>query len=429
MTTYYNLEKANDGSIKLWSDLSVTEVYRYNYNVLRKGLPDIAVNNPFIVYILCKKGIFEKDTIYIGKSKNGLRDRPIAHEDKSPDWNYCYVLTESGSLLNDGYIQYIEDQITEKARNTNRFTITTNQTTKDTINDREKRRVNPLLSNLVEMLDILGLDLITAGTANNTVTPSDNSNRVLKYHVVLKHGKVANRYAEGIHDFSTGTFTLLKGSKLTPVADYSERYRGHNYKKYCQYIDEGKITKEGIVMEDLTFGGPSTPTIWYGGGDGDCYHDCYADDGRTLYKVREDLGLGLSGDTPDSNKSTDLGLDGKTNYHVTLVGKGFEKVRHAEGTYDFATNTFILLAGAELCPPELYVSSYKSNWLENAIKEGKVINNVTVNDLVFRGPSTPCSLYMGMYVNGYEYCKTDDNSLLSQVRKNLGIAVTTRDRR
>ena len=66
----------------------------------------------FVVYILLGKNNNGKDVIYVGKSKNGLKNRPTAHEDKYPNWTVCYILTQfkERTFFNDGSIQYLEDE-------------------------------------------------------------------------------------------------------------------------------------------------------------------------------------------------------------------------------------------------------------------------------------------------------------------------------
>ena len=541
-TEFYNLDQYDNGSIKLWSNRIKAEVYRFKYKTIReKSSVNPPVKNNFIVYILYQSRVEDKGLIYVGKSKNGMKDRPTSHEDISTDWEYCYVLTESGTLFNDGSIHYIEDRIFEKARETNRFQLETSQTTKDTINSRDKRSIDPYLEDFIGMLEVLGLDLTTSHQEGSNdkeqlqkrIQLLDNDNLELRrrlrlqgeqeadlkeqlvkmqegkkvveeelkrkeieigkieeenselrknigllkeqkellevqlkefqekqkvtevlqkvgkgveedprhicdsshvisegegtfrYHVVLKDNKVKDRKAEGIFDFRDNSLTLFKGSQLAPIDTYLEQRKvGTPYKKYKEYIANGLVSKEGIVLQDMRFNGPSQATILYGGGYGDCWHACYVDDGRTLFQVREDLGLGLKGDIsgPDSTS----GLDGRTKYHVTLVGKGYEKVRHAEGTYDFATNTFILLAGAELCPEELCTDSfwglhaYKS--LKRSIDLGEVVDAVTTKDLKFKGPSTPSSWYLGRSTNGFTSCIADDGRTLMKIREELGMS-------
>lgn len=69
-------------------------VYRFPYQNLKSKESSFEIENPFVVYILLGKNNNGKDVIYVGKSKNGLKNRPTAHEDKYSNWTECYILTQ-----------------------------------------------------------------------------------------------------------------------------------------------------------------------------------------------------------------------------------------------------------------------------------------------------------------------------------------------
>lgn len=73
---------------------SSTLIYRIPYQNLNSKDELFSIDNPFIVYILFGKNESGKDVIYVGKSKNGLKNRPTSHEDKYDKWTYCFVLTQ-----------------------------------------------------------------------------------------------------------------------------------------------------------------------------------------------------------------------------------------------------------------------------------------------------------------------------------------------
>ena len=161
MNKFYNIEIEDDNFINISNPNSKTLCYRMNYTDLKSDKYDKKINNPFIVYILQKKNNNDKDTLYIGKSKNCISYRPKSHN--NIDWDMCYVLTQVNdrTILNDGTIQYLEDQLTDIAKKTNCYNIETRQTTKDTANDKDKYHCNEFLKEALEMLYILGLDLKT----------------------------------------------------------------------------------------------------------------------------------------------------------------------------------------------------------------------------------------------------------------------------
>ena len=100
-------------SVEISEATSSLLVYRIPYQNLSAGADEpIKIKNKFIVYILFGENNDGQDVIYVGKSTNGLKNRPTSHDDKFDNWTYCYVLTqfEERTFFNDGTIQYIEDK-------------------------------------------------------------------------------------------------------------------------------------------------------------------------------------------------------------------------------------------------------------------------------------------------------------------------------
>lgn len=161
MSTLYTVEINDNNSITVSKPSSTTLCYRINYSELKSGEHGLEIKNPFIVYILHGKNYEGKDYLYIGKSKNGILNRPQSHENMNIKWDMCYVLTQfvERTMLNDGTLQYIEDIITEKAKETKCFEVKTKQTTKGAANKSDKYMCKLFLEDVLDMLDILGLDL------------------------------------------------------------------------------------------------------------------------------------------------------------------------------------------------------------------------------------------------------------------------------
>ena len=111
----YNVITLGDRIIEISQPSSTTLVYRLPFEKVGKKTADIIQNN-FIVYILFGRNAKGKDVVYVGKSKNNIISRPRQHKDKFSDWTDCYVLTQfkERTFLNDGTIQYLENQISTK---------------------------------------------------------------------------------------------------------------------------------------------------------------------------------------------------------------------------------------------------------------------------------------------------------------------------
>lgn len=153
----------SDHSVEMTKPNSTIRIYRISYSDLCRNHMAFTIPNRFIVYILFGKNDEGKDALYIGKSKNGLTNRPTAHEDKYVNWTECFILTQfnAGTFFNDGVIQYLEDLITKQARQTNSYQLTTMVTITGTVNETEREDCREYLEEAYKMLDVLGLDLLT----------------------------------------------------------------------------------------------------------------------------------------------------------------------------------------------------------------------------------------------------------------------------
>ena len=168
--SYYTVRSDRTHSIEMYKSMSNILVYKIPYEVIKNKTMELKIENRFIVYILYGENNSGKPVIYVGKSKNGVSNRPQSHEDKYSNWSVCYILTsqELRSFFNDGTIHYIEDKVKMKVTETNRFINTTEKTTKGTANRRDMFNCDEYLREVYDMLYILGLDLITVDSLFDT---------------------------------------------------------------------------------------------------------------------------------------------------------------------------------------------------------------------------------------------------------------------
>lgn len=118
-----------------------------------------------------------KDILYVGKSKNGIDNRPVSHEDKNTEWSYCYVLTnhKENTFLHDGAVQYIENAICERINELdNRYDNKTKQTSGETVNQNETAHCDRYINECYDMLFCLGLDLYENAIDNKETNINEN---------------------------------------------------------------------------------------------------------------------------------------------------------------------------------------------------------------------------------------------------------------
>jgi len=161
MANKYMVKTNDKNCIEMTKPNSSIIVYKIPYKEMKNRVVDVNITNRFIVYILVGKNTDGKDIIYVGKSKNGIDNRPTAHEDENKKWKICYVLTTFAerTFFNDGTIMYIEDQINQRLRTLDMYENTTKVTTSDTTNIFDKEFCDEYIEEVYKMLYILGLDL------------------------------------------------------------------------------------------------------------------------------------------------------------------------------------------------------------------------------------------------------------------------------
>ena len=142
----YNITRNGLGYI-ISKPLSTIKIIRLPYNNIKSF-----DYQSFLVYILVKN-----NNIYVGKSKNGVLNRPTSHPN---NWDLVYFIIDESNLFNDGIIQYLENVINNKINLTDAYNNQTQLTNHDTINESEYEYISHELIEIYYMLYGLGLDLI-----------------------------------------------------------------------------------------------------------------------------------------------------------------------------------------------------------------------------------------------------------------------------
>lgn len=255
----------NGRSVEISKSNSSTLVYRIPYqNIKNKEEPfPFEIKNSFVVYILFGKNDGGKDVIYVGKSKNGLKNRQTSHDDKYDRWTYCYILTQINerTFFNDGTIQYIEDKLSNRFNSLGSFINTTKNTNTGTANLNDEVDCNEYLDEVYQMLDVLGFDLITHSTIkedkealeNLDVEENMDDNTCIPngiYYLERKIKREKNKSFKATMKVSDGSFIVLAGSMICPSEGAGLSTSIINKR------NEAHIEKD-ILKEDIVFNSPS----------------------------------------------------------------------------------------------------------------------------------------------------------------------------
>ena len=259
-------------------------VYRIPYqNLSDNANESVKIKNKFIVYILFGENKEGADVIYVGKSTNGLKTRPTSHGDKFNNWTYCYVLTqfEERTFFNDGTIQYIEDKVNKRVNDLNHYKNTTKVTNAGTANSFDMEDCDAYLAKAYEMLDVLGLDLITYSDNDNEAIDMDNDSQgsdVIPagiYTLKRKIKRWGNKTAKATMQVAGGKFIVLKGSDFCP-------------NEGCGLIDAVRIKRENaevlneVLQEDVVFRSPSGASSFVIGSSSNGWRAWKNSDGQSI---------------------------------------------------------------------------------------------------------------------------------------------------
>lgn len=272
-------------SVEISKANSTTLVYRIPYLTLLQGGSAFLVDNNFIVYIL----VSDDKKIYIGKSMNGLKNRPKSHDDKCNSWKFCYVLTQfkERTFFNDGIIQYIENYLKETVNRLGRFHNTTSKTSSSTANVSDESPCQDYIKEALEMLDAIGLDLITTKVDKEDVDIDDdignNDFSVIPngtYHLCRKIKRIGNKSVSATMKVFDGTFIVMKGSEICLV-------EGVGMWDAVVEKRNNAIIENGILQEDVAFDSPSGAGAFVIGSTCNGWSNWKCEDGSNLKKFRK----------------------------------------------------------------------------------------------------------------------------------------------
>ena len=222
----------------------------------------------------------------MGKSKNGIKDRPTSHEDKYQHWDLCYILTQfkERTFLNDGTIQYIEDELNTRVNKLDVYDNKTVTTTSGTANVTDQDDCNEFIDEALQMLDVLGLDLISYNDNEEDLdlVSSDSSFGTVPDGIYTMAHKVKreNKTFKAKMQVAGGRYIVLKGSMVCP-SEAKGLFDSVVNKRNEAEID-GLILKEDVVLDS-----PSTAGAFVIGASCNGWTTWKCEDGSYIDKFRK----------------------------------------------------------------------------------------------------------------------------------------------
>ena len=198
------------------------------------------------VYFLFCKEDGEKDSVYIGEAED-IKKRLVLHmNDYKNDkekyyWHtaVCFV----GRDLNKALIRYLENRLFEIARSTNRYTILTKNTYKNTVMKESQ------ISAMEEFIDNISILISTLGYKVLQPAPDNQDNNDYLYCTGNGYQAIGFQSANG--------FTVLKDSTVSLVVnDTLEKYN-RSYYNLRHKLEQDGVIAEGKFSVNYEFNSPS----------------------------------------------------------------------------------------------------------------------------------------------------------------------------
>ena len=272
-------------SVEISKANSSTLVYRIPYQNLFGNKESVKIDNPFIVYVLLGKNENGKDVVYVGKSKNGLKNRPKAHEDKFENWTYCYVLTQfkERTFFNDGTIQYLENSLNELVSELGFYENTTKMTTTGTANASDEEDCEEYLEEAKQMLDVIGLDLITySDVIDKDYTEDEDVEIVVPdgFYYLERKIKRANKKYKANMQVASKKYIVLAGSKICTKVGPGLSDNIIEARNSANIIEE-------VLQNDVSFDSPSAASQFVIGSACNGWSNWRCGDGTKIDKYRK----------------------------------------------------------------------------------------------------------------------------------------------
>jgi hypothetical protein len=274
-------------SVEVSKANSSTLVFRIPYQNLFGNTESVKIDNPFIVYILYGKNENGRDVVYVGKSKNGLKHRPKAHEDKFANWTYCYVLTQfrERTFFNDGTIQYLENSLNELITELGFYENTTKLTTSGTANASDEEDCEEYLEEVKQMLDAIGFDLITyKDVVDNDYSEIDEGDISCVvpdgYYYLDRKIKRANKKYKAKMQVASGKYIVLSGSEICSKIGPGLSDNIIDLRNSANIADE-------VLQNDVSFNSPSAASQFVIGAASNGWTNWKCEDGQMIDVFRK----------------------------------------------------------------------------------------------------------------------------------------------
>ena len=376
-------------------------VFKISRNDLKKcsDLPELYT--PGVYFLFGFVDDDKKPFVYIGEGDDVLTrlTQPHRFESDSVYWIEAVIFVTPDGTLEKGRIKYLENRFYNIAKEAGKYLIKNGNTPKQSpVQKKIRDMLEVFIENAVIVMTALGYKVFEPQPSKD----SDDSGKEDLLYFTRNQEKAYGKIDDG-------RFWVLKGSHINPeMASYLPIGVKNAREDYGN-----SIGKDNILKENIPFGSPSYAASFVCGKSSNGLVEWKNKDGITL--------KALNGEETDVAKTDKRKKSASTKVTFDPDGKIKLKLAKRLDAYAYMVNEneMLVLKGSQFSAEEVKsCSECIRNKRKMLLDEGKVVNGVFVEDVLFSSPSTAAGCICGRSLNGRELWKTEEGKSLKELQIN-----------
>ena len=255
-------------------ECQIDEWYGISYKIPRNKIRDAKaldyINNTGVYILFGEEAETSKKIAYIGETEK-IYERIKKHNIETDFWNECIVFMSENNSLNKAHIKYIENELYNIAKETNRFEIRNDTVpTRSSLGSADEIRAKKFVEKIKIITPLIGYKLF-----DRVITEEQSTNDNLLYLTIN-----GINYAKGM--MTDEGFVILKGSKLRENISGS---LSKSLVNYCERERNSTDIIDGIFVDDHLCSTPSMAAVLILGRNSDGYNEWKNKDNVSLRKI------------------------------------------------------------------------------------------------------------------------------------------------
>ncbi len=380
------------------------------YKIPRKMFKDCNkiddLHTPAVYFLFGLDNESEKRFVYVGEGEDALKRIMQPHGFESDDsyWTEAVIFVTPDGTLDKAKIKYLENRFHRIVVDSGRYIVKNGNTPKQsTVQQKIQDMLERFIMNSRLVMPSLGHDVFEPQPSANKVDNDD----------LLYFSRNNGQGGNAVGRIENDGFWVLKGSYINPnIASYLPSGVVNLRKRYSSQIDS-----KGILQMDICFGSPSYASSFVCGKNSNGLIEWKNKNGKTLKEINDDGSTG----TIKSKTSVTPTI---TSAVVDVDDLQDENILHLSGKRYTAfaierEDGFLVKKGSQFADKEANSCAQSIiNHRNKLISDGKVVNGVFTEDVLFSSPSIAAACIFGINTNGRTAWLNKDGKTLKDLQDN-----------